>query len=132
MSTSHLTARVTKLNKHKITRKIFRCFCERVHFYATNLSLRGWELEVVIGEESTENRATCMTSLDDKYCKITVDPVWDCEPIDDIINKAAFHEVLELLLAPIVALGKERFVTERQFSEAGHAVIMRLQNMLLD
>ena len=85
-----------------------------------------------MGDESTENRATCFVSLDDKYCKITIDPIWECVPTDDLINKAAFHEVAELLLAPIVGLGKERFVTERQFSEAGHTIIMRLQNMLLN
>ena len=117
---------------YKITKPIFRKFAERVHFYATNLSLRDWELEVSLGNEKTENRATCMTSVDDKYCKITIDPVWDVEPTDELIKKAAFHETCELLLSPLVFLGKERFITDRQFSEAGHTIIMRLQNMLID
>uniref|UniRef100_A0A6M3LH25 Uncharacterized protein n=1 Tax=viral metagenome TaxID=1070528 RepID=A0A6M3LH25_9ZZZZ len=120
------------MTTYKITRKCFRYFCDRLRFYVHNYSLKDWELDIAIGTENPENRATCITSLEDRYCKITIDPAWDVEPTDAALNKAAFHEATEILLAPIDALMKERFVSISQINDARHSVIMRLQNLLVD
>lgn len=117
---------------HKITKKHLKTFNKCVHFYLTNFSLKDWEVEVEVGEDETTTRAECFTSLEDKYCKIKIDPRWDVEPTPVELNKTAFHEVMELLLSPLYSLAKDRFITEKQISEAGHSIIMRLQNLLLD
>ena len=121
------------MKEYKITKPVFNKFVKYVRYYANNLSLLDWELEVEIGIEKTQNRATCCTSLEDKYCKIVIDPMWDIEPTDKMIKATAFHEVCgELLLAPVDTLMKERFITLAQINEARHSVIMRLQNLLLE
>ena len=118
------------MSEYKITKPVFRKFAERVNYYADTMSLRDWELEVEIGAEKTQNRASCGSFFEDKYCKIIIDPTWDVEPTDELIDRTAHHEVCELLLAPLDALMKERFVTLPQINEARHSVIMRLQNCL--
>lgn len=127
-----MTSRGIRLDKYKITRKVFKFFCARVRFYVHNYSLKDWELDIVIGDQKTDNRATCYTSIEDKYVKITIDPVWDVEPTDEVVNRAAFHEATELLLSTIDALMRERFVSISQINDARHSVIMRLQNLLID
>ena len=119
-------------SEHKITKPIFKQFVKYVHYYANFWGLSDWELEVEIGKEKTDNRASCCSGLEDKYCRIVIDPAWDVEPTDKLIKSCAFHEVLELLLAPVDILMKERFITMPQINEARHSVIMRLQNVLLD
>ena len=118
--------------KYKVTKKAFKFYCSRVRFYVHNFSLKDWELDIELGTESTDNRATCETSLEDRFCKIVIDPVWDIEPTEEMLNKAAFHEACELLLSPIDAIMKARFITLSQINDARHSVIMRLQNLLVD
>ena len=120
------------MTKHKITKSHLRYFCKRFHFYSHNFGLKDWEVDIEVGSVLTDNRVTCQTSLEDRYCKLTIDPVWDIEPTEEYLNKAAFHENCELLLSAIDALMKERFITMAQINDARHAVIMRLQNLLVD
>jgi len=120
------------MKEYKITKPVFKQFVKYVRYYANTWGLSDWELEVEIGKEKTDNRATCYSGLEDKFCKITIDPMWDVEPTDKLIKSCAFHEVLELLVAPMDVLMKERFITLPQINEARHTVIMRLQNLLLD
>ena len=62
---------------------------------------------------------------------LTLSTDWGIDPVsDDEIKKIALHEVLEMLLALLIILGKSRYPDQDDFTKESHAIINRLMPRL--
>ena len=104
-------------------------FTAKVRFYQDALGLRDWEL--FVGSEDFEDRGRCYPNIQGKICTITVGEEW-LESKDTTypeIDRIAFHEVLEMMLAPMTC-EMTRYYADRYVEVMTHDIIQRLTNMI--
>ena len=107
--------------------ELFQSECERwIEIYG----LKHWD--VFFRHEECEGRfAACGTILKARVATITLAKEWqkaDYTPQE--IKRTAFHEVSELLMAPVNALANHRYVSEDEIEGEIHAVIRTLESVL--
>ena len=105
--------------------KYFRAKCEEV---IDELSLRDWkfyfshadvdEAYAWVRPDSQAKQATVGLSVDWTGTKVT----------KEMLTYCAKHEILHVLLADLVNIGKNRTSTAQEFETAQHAIIRRLEN----
>jgi hypothetical protein len=90
-----------------------------------------YDWEVFIEHKPDEStRASCYSDYCNKTSTINLSSEWDCEPQKDEVRKCAFHEVVELLIAPLRAVANARWVTYDEMMTANHDIVRRLENVL--
>jgi len=85
--------------------------------------------EVGVDENASDaSRASCWADVSNGLAIISVNKVWDVEPTRKHLSRAAFHEVVELLLIELASLAASRFASEDHLEVARHRVIITLEN----
>jgi hypothetical protein len=113
------------------TKSDFDYFCKRGQYWIKFWGLLEWDVDYIFDRdrEENENIAYCISNLTGRAATIGLCINWGItKPTKTQIDRAAFHEVGELLMSPVNILSKERFVTEDMIDDARHAVLRRLEN----
>ena len=114
----------------KTTSAHFRIFERECRKWIKIFGLYDWE--VFIQHNKIESRAEINYNLRNKLATITFSKEWtnyNHIPVQDI-RLTAFHEVMELMLARLVVVGRSRWVDESESDEASHDVIRRLEHVV--
>jgi len=113
---------------YKTTKKEFAQFKKTVKWWINYFGLKNWEVKI-FHEYSEDARAFYNFDTCGMICRITLSTEWNYAPGPYGIKQSAFHEVCEILLAPIDDLGHNYF--NRDFiSEKKHDIIRRLENTI--
>ncbi|MBU2549037.1 MAG: hypothetical protein KKB20_11525 [Proteobacteria bacterium] len=116
--------------RDKTTKKHFELFKSEVLKWLNTLGIKGWRLHFY--HEDSDDTAGCWAIVRyktvDRVAEFVLARTWTSEPLDHEVAQTAFHECLELLLAPLVNLARERYVSENAIVEETHHVIRTIEN----
>ena len=105
-------------------------FKERCLFWQKELGLINWG--VVFTHEETDNRAQTGYVVSGASATINLSTDWGDDKIDqESLNRTAFHEVLHLLLAPLVCESMV-FYNAKYIDGLEHAIIQTFTNLYLN
>jgi len=101
-------------------------FKKYVTKWATNFNLASWEILQDCSSDNFQRYAKCEADSESKRAKITLFKDWNIASDDKAIEQTACHEVLHIVLAPLMDLAGERYTTEKQLEDAEHDIIRTL------
>ena len=105
--------------------KYFRAKCEEV---IDELSLRDWKY-FYLHEDHVGSYAWVRPDSEAKQATVGLSVDWSGSKVTkEMLTYCAKHEILHVLLADLVEVGKVRQSTDQDFSMAQHAIIRRLEN----
>ena len=114
---------------NKTSREDFSYFTKRCRAYLAQLSLGDWK-PIFEHVDHIGSYAWVKPDAEAKQAQIGLSVHWDDSKVTrEMLDYCARHEVLHILLADLVNVGKLRTSTEQDFSGAQHAIIRRLENM---
>jgi hypothetical protein len=115
--------------RYKLTKKDFTEFQTECERWVDYFGMKDWE--VCFDREDEEcARASCLADYTGKIAMICLTNEWHNPPQKNEIKKVAFHEVVELLLAPLRAVAVARFATEDEIEVADHYIVRVLENTI--
>lgn len=115
----------------KTTDYHYAIFCENVKDWQSKLGLVDWDIQLRHGK-TVDALATTNVNLTGRVATIVFATVWPNDLItDERIKRVAVHEVLHVLLADIVIIGESRYISDSEMEPAEHAVIRRLEKVLV-
>ena len=114
---------------YKTTEKDFTMFQKECGKWIDYFGLKDWEIKFT-HEELGGNRASCWSDYPGKLSTIDLNREWESNPQKNEIKFVAFHEVAELLIAPLRTMAYARYVTEDEVSVANHYIIRTLENSI--
>jgi len=109
--------------------EIFKSECLR---WIGIFGLKDWRIEFS-NEEYVGGgaRASIWFNCSDRAAHIYLEPAWCDEALSDKnLRLSAFHEVCEILIAPLRDKCSAREYSENDLSEAGHTIIRILESVL--
>jgi len=110
----------------KTTKKDFDYFKQRCRYWIKRFGLTDWRMDYD-HDDTPEAKATCSWRVDSRTALITLGINWTITPTNKSeLNRTAFHEVCELLLAPLTVAEHG----SNSATEAAHAVIYRLAHAM--
>lgn len=113
------------------TNKHFRTFKRECKKWVRVFGLTDWEIHYFHEPDPDNDRAWISRDLQNHTAGVFLGLNWDSvPPSDHELERAAFHEVCELLLSPLDDAAKCRYTTVPQINEARHEVIHVLENVL--
>jgi len=116
---------------YKTKKKHYKRFKRACRFWAKEFGLVGWRL--YYAHSGTGNKGNCCTSISGRCATITLSKEWfDVKPTKREVERCAFHEVGELLVARMVMLAKDRFADEWAIDEEKHALIRTLEEVCFE
>ena len=106
--------------------KLFKEECDKwINFFA----LKGWYVDYLHDTLIDGHEASVNVDLNARSANIILSDEWGSEVCDETIKMAAFHEVCELLLAPLAGCAFDRFnLTRESIEENTHIMIQTLLN----
>ena len=113
---------------NKTSKQDYIYFKQCVIKYQKQLGLTDWKTYF---EHETVEDSLAWIRLDweGKCCTIGLSVDWSHHPVSkQTVHDSARHEVLHMLLADLVAVGKYRQSTDTDFTASQHAIIRRLEN----
>jgi len=116
---------------YKTTKKDFESFRSECEAWVEYFGLKDWEI-TYSQEDSNDSRASCGANYTGKIATIALTNEWDYKPEILEIRRVAFHEVGELLTAPLCIIAESRYVTQDQVAIANHYIIRVLENTLFN
>ncbi len=116
----------------KTTNKDFELFKQYAAEYISKLGLVEWSVHLYHGELDGVYALTNMNSSG-MVATITLSKYWDDlrEKSEAQIQRLALHEVLHLVMNPLLSEAKERYTTPYQLEGIEHSIIRRLENTIL-
>lgn len=90
-----------------------------------------WELNFC--HDKISSLASCDARFGSRNAYLSLATEWEDKcypPTDENIRNTAKHEMLHLLLAPLEDSVNKRFLTREMASDAGHAVLQRLMQLI--
>ena len=118
----------------KTNKKHFEYFKKRCQHWIDFFGLKQWDIEIYHGTQEKGNLAEFTRDYKNKIASIYLNKNWK-EFSDKInkesLNKAAFHEVVEVLLCPLRDLAEDRAWDYAEFDRSIHEVIRTLENVVL-
>jgi len=119
---------------YKTTKKDFEAFKLECWKWVSYFGLLDWEFnfyhEFRNGDETV--RGSCYASYTGRIATLYFSPKWDYKPEDSEIKKVAFHEVCEVLTAPLCVMAESRYVTPDEIEAANHYLIRTLENTIFE
>lgn len=120
----------------KTSSKNFKYFKGRVLYYIKELGLLDYE--VFFDHESIEPGDTLYGAdaglrihLGNRQATFVLDKEWSIPVNNNSLSKAAFHEVVHLLIYEFYVVSTERGdIASRRLAAAEHALIRRLENFM--
>lgn len=116
----------------KTTKKDFELFKKYCDEVVQVLGLTEWS--VLYAHEHFANEfANTNYQVSSATAVITLSTYWDgLRPKTDLaLRRLALHEVLHIVLAPLVAEAMERYTNQLTIDTAEHLIIRRLENMII-
>ena len=116
---------------NKTTKKDFAIFKKAVLFWQEYFGLKDWEFVIVHedNESIPEVRAWCGYDVKGKIATIGLATEWDKDDrSENQLKKSAFHEVCEVLMCPLWAIGMPHDSEKWHFEAAVHGIIRTLEN----
>jgi len=114
--------------------KLFQTECEK---WINIFGLYDWEICFRHEEFTEQNRAECYLDLDGRISTIRLNKDWTIDNdgnVDEVtdlkLRKTAFHEVCEILIAPLSINSRMRFIREGEIESSEHYIIRTLENIL--
>lgn len=110
----------------RLTKKHERQFWNYVTSWITRLRVVNWTFRKKVDdrdEADSDSLADCASQTEFHTATVTLHREWPIEPAPDTLDEIACHEVLHIVLAPLMALAEDRFVTQKQLDDAEHEVI---------
>ena len=121
-----------KTRTYKTTKKDFEKFKKAALKFAQKFGLTDWEIHVFHEEWGNEDsRAYNRCNYTGRVASISLAPEWNTRPVSGEIERTAFHEIFEVLLAPLTTCAFGRFVTEDEIDEAIHYIVRTMENVML-
>lgn len=117
---------------YKTTDEHFNIFKEEAEYWIKELGLADWR--VFFAHEDNEigaGLACCKTNQQGRVACLCLDTEWNVSITEEELKKTAIHEVGELLLNRLEWLAKERCASPEEIREEMHAVIRRLEHVLI-
>ena len=113
----------------KTTAKHFEIYKKECEKWIDVFGLKGWEpyFEHDIKDENA--LAQMFADIEGRTCTFFLAPDWGGNPVtNEELDKTAFHEVLELLLARLNFLANSRSVNQSEIVEEIHHIIRTFEN----
>lgn len=84
-------------------------------------------------EHLDNDYASTAWKLSGGVATITLSTYWDdLRPkTDETIRRLAYHEVMHILMAPLIAEAEDRYTNQTAVDIAEHAIIRRLENVIV-
>lgn len=103
----------------------FKYFTDRVNHWADFFGLYNWDINVHADEDDDDNTlAETYSNIDNKRADIYLIMDWgDTEMTQYGLDKTAFHEVLEVMLAEIRYIAGKRDIRFGEIDAAIHSII---------
>lgn len=116
----------------RTTKKDFSLFKEYAGGYVRLLGLVDWSIHYEHCD-LPENYANTITNVSGRVARIEFGKYWDdLRPkTNEELRKLALHEVLHVLLAPILKEATERYTQPYVIVDLEHEIIRRLENFSL-
>jgi hypothetical protein len=114
---------------YKTTKKDFEVFKSECRKWVKYFGLLDWEI-TYSNVEDAGSRGSCTVGYTGRLATINLATEWDYKPDESEMNLTAFHEVCELLTAPLCVIAESRYVTVSQVEIANHYIIRVLENTL--
>jgi len=114
---------------YKLTNKDFEYFKNKCGYWQNKLSLNTWEIDYYFTSEEG-NMAECSTNYEGRKASIGLAKKWQTSISKKELDRTALHEILELLLAPLMSLAQARVWSQDDYIKENHMVIRILEKML--
>ena len=115
--------------RHNVTGRAFKQFQDRVYHWLYYFGLKGWDVYFeqidLAGAE-----AAVKYDLPSRQAAFALAQWWPSPVDDNGTDRAAFHEVMHLVLARIETLATTRFATEDAIDEEIHHLIRLFENVV--
>lgn len=115
----------------KTTKKHFEIFKAEALKWIDFFGLKDWEVEFAHIRDD-ENMAACTTRCTNRWAKLSLSTVWTDVVSDYDVRKCAFHEVVELFIAPLFTCAHSRYISEHEIKEADHMIVRTLENVIFE
>ena len=118
--------------KNRTTSKHFEIFKKEAELWINKIGLKDWRIDFVHRDspDGKSTRAWFRADIEARAGKIGLALDWAPDQITTSrLRISAFHEVLELLLAPLGWIAECRFAQPEEIPEATHAIIRRFENL---
>lgn len=115
----------------KTTKKDFKVFIEEAKKWIGIFGLKDWEVFYMHKEDVSDTRASINVDLNGKIACLYLTPDWEGWDVDsEAIRMVAFHEVCELLIAPLSINAAARYTSADEIVQATYSIIRTLENVL--
>ena len=114
---------------HKTSKEDFAYFQKRCKVYIDALGLKDFKIYYTHDNSLTTSYAHITPDVEAGMATVGLTIDWEHQKVTKAqLDYCAKHEVLHLLLADLVNVGKLRQSTTEDFTRAQHAIIRRLEN----
>ena len=111
------------------TQEDFELFKKECKKWIDFFSLKSWYIDYSHDTLFDNNEACANIDLNARSANLVLGEEWSSDVCKETVRMAAFHEVCELLLAPLVGCAYDRFnLSEEQIAENTHVIIQTLLN----
>lgn len=118
-----------RMGKYKTTKKDFEIFTNECEKWINKLGLSGWEISYQ-HEDYGDNRAICTTNLNSKICNFYLCVSWEYKPSLSELKSCAEHEIIHLLLAPVINPLCSMFSYDSYIEEREHDILHKIQGLM--
>ena len=120
------------MKKNKTTAKHFEIFKVECQKWIEIFGIKSFEILYDHSDYLKNNKASTTSHSVNRWATLRLNITWDeyWELTDDNVKRCAFHEVVELLLAPLINCAESRYVSENEIEEQSHVIIRTLENVL--
>ena len=106
----------------------FKSQCE---FWQKILGLHSWKVYYK-HTPCGQVLADCSTNYSGRVATIRLNTKWTLQPTEDGLHETAIHEVLEIMLSPLLAQAKSRVWDTEEYEKDHHAIIRVFERLLLN
>ncbi len=118
-------------SQYKTTKQDFAKFARCVRKWGAVFGLKDWEISICHEQWTDNTYANNSTNYTARAASVNLSREWPAKPRKGEIERSAFHEVYEILLAPLRACAGARFVTADEIDEATHYVVRTMESIML-
>lgn len=102
----------------------FHHFVKCVNRHMVALNLQNWIYKFThLDSEEDEELASVKALAKTRVAEFNLSVTWCVQPTKRHIDEVAFHEVLHVLMAPLMDLAENRYATKDALDDAEHDVI---------
>ena len=116
---------------YKTTKKDFEVFKAECRKWVKYFGLLDWDVSYSNYREDG-CRGSCSADFGGRLCTINLAKKWDYKPKKSELKRIAFHEVCELITAPLCIWAENRFSTQTAIDSANHYIIRILENTVFE